>query len=120
MNNKKMETKKDFQNLMLEILNPLKSYYSKKGARPELGVIGTNYDKGAVYMEAFCRPIWGLAPFFAGGGKEPWFADIYRRGIAVGTDYKNDEYWGNPEECDQRFVEMAAIAYGILMAPDVF
>ena len=35
-----------------------------------------------------------------------------------GTDPQDPEYWGKAEDYDQRLVEMAAIAVGLLLAPD--
>lgn len=104
---------------MLSILNPLKPYYSEEKARLTLGVTMAHYDIGATWMEAFSRPLWGLVPFWAGGGKEPEFEEIYRKGLTAGTDEKNPEYWGECTSFDQRFVEMAAISYGIMFAPEV-
>ena len=66
---KDWSTKEDFQELMLEFLNPLKPYYSTHRAGLNLGNTATNYDQKAIYMEAFSRPLWALVPFFAGGGK---------------------------------------------------
>ena len=47
------------------------------------------------------------------------FAGIYRHGLINGTDPASKEYWGECTSFDQRFVEMAAIAYGLLFAPEV-
>ena len=89
-----LHSKKDFQDCMLSILEPLKPYYSEEKARLTLGVTMAHYDIGATWMEAFSRPLWGLVPFWAGGGKEPEFEEIYRKGLTAGTDEKNPEYWG--------------------------
>ncbi|MDO5425497.1 MAG: DUF2264 domain-containing protein [Eubacteriales bacterium] len=120
MNTENLHTKQDFQNLMLELLNPLKPFYSEGRAGIHLGVTSTNYDEKAILMEAFSRPLWALVPFYAGGGREDWFADAYRRGLVSGTNPQSEEYWGNPGEYDQRFVEMAAMAYALLFAPETF
>ena len=53
-----LHTKKDFQDCMLSILEPLKSYYSEEKARLTLGVTMAHYDIGATWMEAFSRPLW--------------------------------------------------------------
>lgn len=117
-----ISTKADFQNLMLDILNPLKPLYSKNCAGLHIGETFAHYDIGATYMEAFSRPLWALVPFWAGGGTDSGeidFADIYRRGLIAGSDPESEEYWGECVPFDQRFVEMAAISYGILFAPEV-
>ena len=63
--------------------------------------------------------LMGTGALWAGGGKEPEFEEIYRKGLTAGTDEKNPEYWGECTSFDQRFVEMAAISYGIMFAPEV-
>lgn len=110
--------KQDFQNLLLKIVSPLKSYYSGGRARVRLGGHAAWYDDISVETEAFARPLWGLVPFWAGGGSDAEFEEIYKIGIANGSNPNHDEYWGECRDRDQRFVEMAAIAYGILMAPE--
>lgn len=115
----RLHTKQDFQELMLSLLEPLKPCYSRGRARLTLGITMTHYDRGAAWMEAFSRPLWGLVPYWAGGGREGEFEEIYRRGLCSGTDEENEEYWGECGSFDQRFVEMAAIAYGLLFAPQV-
>lgn len=112
-------TKREFQEGMLSILEPLKAYYSEGGARLTLGRTMAHYDIGATFMEAFSRPLWGLVPYWAGGGRDSGFEEIYRRGLSAGTDAANPEYWGECKDFDQRFVEMAAISYGLLFAPEV-
>lgn len=111
-------SKKDFQNLLLEIVEPLLPYYSEKKAELILGVTATNYDRRAIGLEAFSRPLWGLVPFWAGGGNAADFENIYSRGLAEGTNPEGKEYWGGFHTFDQRFVEMAAISYGLILTPD--
>lgn len=125
----RLHSKEDFQELMFAILNPLKPYYSENKARLQLGVTMAHYDINATWMEAFSRPLWALVPYWAGGGCETAlensgeqfesFAEIYRKGLCAGTDENNPEYWGECGPFDQRFVEMAAISYGIMFAPEV-
>jgi hypothetical protein len=83
-----------------------------------IGDTAAHYDNKAVYMEAFSRPLWSLVPYFAGNKEKnssDWAA-LIREGLANGTDRQSDEYWGDCKPFDQRFVEMAAISYGILYA----
>ncbi len=114
-----MKTKSEFQQLVFSLLNPLKPHYSSNGAQLDLGVTMAHYDQNAAWMEAFSRPLWALVPLWAGGGEARDFADIYRRGLCAGTDPKSEEYWGECGDFDQRFVEMAAISYGLLFAPQI-
>ncbi|MFA9464577.1 MAG: DUF2264 domain-containing protein [Velocimicrobium sp.] len=113
-----LHSKKEFQNLLMELINPLIPFYSEEKAALNLGVTATNYDKRAIGLEAFSRPLWGLVPFWAGGGSAPVFEEIYRRGLISGTNPEGLEYWGGFHEFDQRFVEMAAIAYGLILTPE--
>lgn len=114
-----LHTKQDFSDLMHRFLNPLKPCYSKDGARLRLGGAGATYGQEAIELEAFSRPLWALAPLWAGGGSDAAFAELYRRGLTAGTDPASPEYWGGFTDYDQRFVEMAAIASGLLLAPEV-
>ena len=113
-----LSIKQDFQALMHLFLDPLKPYYSAGGARLHLGETGVTYGQAAIELEAFSRPLWALVPFWMGGGSDPEFEDIYRRGLAAGSDPENPEYWGECKDYDQCFVEMAAIACGLLNAPE--
>lgn len=113
-----LKSKEDFQKLLIDILEPLIPYYSEEGAELILGVTATNYNQRAIRLEAFSRPLWGLVPFWAGGGSLPVFEEIYQKGLIAGTDPSGKEYWGGFHAFDQRFVEMAAIAYGLILVPE--
>ena len=114
-----LRTKKDFEDLMFGILDPLKDKYSPECALLELGSTAACYSMDISKMEAFARPLWGLAPFWCGGGKNEAFEGIYRTGIISGTNPGSKEYWGKCHDFDQRFVEMASLAYGLMFAPDI-
>lgn len=113
-----LQTKADFVSLMHLFLDPLKPHYSAGCARLHLGETGVTYNQNAIELEAFSRPLWALVPFWVGGGSDPEFEAIYRRGLAAGSDPASPEYWGTTGEYDQCYVEMAAIACGILTAPE--
>lgn len=115
-----LHSKKDFQDLMFRLLDPLKPYYTPGCAGIDLGVTATSYDEKAILMEAFSRPLWALVPYYAGGGKDEWFAGCCRHGLAAGTDPAGAHFWGAPGEYDQRFVEMAAMGYALIFAPETF
>ena len=114
-----LKGKKDYQDLLLKLLEPLKKYISPGGARIRVPGAGACYSRDVIEMEAFARPLWGLVPFWAGGGKDREWEDICRRGLLAGTDPNHPEYWGGFEDNDQKFVEMGPIALGMLMAPEV-
>ena len=66
-------TKRAAEQALLDILDPLKPFYSESRARLYVGVTSAHYENDTIPMEAFARPLWGLVPFWTGGGK--------RRGI---------------------------------------
>lgn len=114
-----MHSKQDFRALLHTFLDPLLPLYSVGGARLRIGGAGATYGQEAIELEAFSRPLWGLFPFWAGGGQSADFAELYARGLAAGTDPQSPEYWGGFTDYDQRFVEMAAIACGLIFTPEV-
>ena len=90
----RLETKQDFRDWMHKVLDPLKPLYSEGGARLHLGDSGVTYPQVSIEMEAFSRPLWALVPFWAGGGEDKEFEDLYVRGLTNGTDPEHGEYWG--------------------------
>ena len=115
-----LNTKKDFMNCLADIIRPLKSYYTEGKAGIKLGSFGVNYPEKTAKMEAFSRVLWGLAPFWSGGGEAQDFEEIYRQGIINGTDPESGEYWGDLASVsgDQVIVEMAAIGLALILAPE--
>lgn len=113
-----LNTKQDFTRWMRRLLDPLRGLYSDGRARLHLGDTGTTYSPATIEMEAFSRPLWALVPFWHGGGRDPEFETICREGLVHGTDPAHPEYWGMYGDYDQRFVEMAAIACGLIFAPE--
>ena len=117
-------TEKDFseknkaQESLIRLLQPLLPFYRESGARLDIGVTSAHYEDTSVSMEAFARPLWGLIPFWAGGGSNKEFEEIYRKGLAAGADPDHPDYWMTCRDYDQKFCEMAAIAYGMLFAPE--
>ena len=112
------QTRESAEKVLLQILEPLKLFYSKEKARVLIGETSAHYENDTIPMEAFARPLWGLIPFWAGGGSEPEFEEFYRKGLAAGTDPENPEYWHSCRDYDQKFCEMAAIAFGLLFCPE--
>ena len=111
-------TKQAAQQALLDVLDPLKSFYSESCARLYVGVTSTHYENDTIPMEAFARPLWGLVPFWAGGGHDERFEEIYRKGLAAGMDPEHPDYWHTCRDYGQKFCEMAAIAFGMLFCPD--
>ena len=112
-----LRTRADLQQAVRELFAPLQPYFSPGAARVRLGATGAHYDNHAAELEAFARPLWGLVPLAAGGGAfAEW--ELYRRGLANGSDPEHEEFWGEPEGRNQRLVEMAAIGLGLALIPE--
>ncbi len=109
--------KQDYERMLLRILEPLKSRFSPGRARVELGAQAAGYGNRIGGMETFSRMLWGLAPYWAGGGSDRTFLPLMLEGLKNGTDPEHEEYWGDLHDKDQRMVEMAAIANGLLCIP---
>lgn len=114
----KLETKQDFQHLLLRLVCPLKPFFNEGGALPNLGGTSAHYPDRVAMLESFARPLWGLAPFWMGGGEEPNFEKLYHVGFAAGANPNSPAYWDADGEVNQRYVEMAAIALGLLLTPE--
>lgn len=112
------KSKEEYERLLLDMTEPLKAHYSSGKARLELGAATAGYGNKIAGMEGFSRVLWGMVPYWAGGGSEESMADIYLEGIAHGTDPSHEEYWGHLHNKDQRMVEMAALSLGILLTPE--
>ncbi|MBU5348326.1 DUF2264 domain-containing protein [Paenibacillus lautus] len=115
--NNPLKTKMDLANAVKQLCDPLVPYFSPNGALVDIGPTFSRTSQRVAQLEAFARPLWGLAPLLGGGGSwEHW--DIYIRGITSGTDTGNREYWGDVGSCDQRQVELAALALTLLLATE--
>ncbi len=113
-----MQTRQEFADKMLEILEPLKPFYSKEKALLKLGDTSAHYPDHTAWVEGFARPLWAIAPFLGGGSRNAEWEEIYRRGLAAGTDPQSEEYWGDCRPYDQMLVEMASMAFTILLAKE--
>ena len=114
-----LKSKQDYIDWMYRLLDPIRPLYTPGCALLEVGDTGTTYDRRTIGMEGFSRPLWALVPYWAGGGRDDEFARVYREGLAHGSDPAHPEYWGGFHDYDQRFVEMAAIACGMIFTPQV-
>lgn len=110
--------KKYFTDLLEKLVLPLKEHYSEECANLYLGHTGAAFEDRTIPMEGFSRVLWGLVPLWSGGENIEDFSEIYAKGLSAGTNPNSKEYWGGFRNYDQKFVEIAAIAYGLLLAPD--
>ncbi len=111
-------TKKDFENFTKKLILPLKEYYSDGKAELKYGEHSSYKSEKTQKTEAFIRPLWGLAPLFAGGGECEDFDKIYLQGITNGTDPIHPEYFGRLTSCSQELCESPALALSLVLAKE--
>jgi hypothetical protein len=115
LSNNPLKTRADVQRAVADLFAPLLPHFSASGARVALSAACAHFDRAAAELEGFARPLWGIAPLVGGGGDFAHWA-LYRKGLDAGTDPDHPDYWGDISDIDQRQVELAAIAFAILMA----
>jgi hypothetical protein len=111
-----LKTRGDVEKALLDLFNPLLPAFSEGGARVSLSATAAHFDHAAADLEGFARPLWGLAPYAAGGGDVPHWP-LYAKGLANGTDPDHPEYWGKVTDRDQRMVELAALGFALRLVP---
>ncbi len=129
MEAQKLLDRSDVALLLLEWIRPLKKRCSSDCAQLEIGCNLAPYGERDGKLEGFARILWGLGPLIAQDNTslpadsqaeiDSWKA-ITRMGLINGTDPFHAEYWGEAADYDHKFVEMAAIAHAILLAPQVY
>ena len=112
-----LNTKQDYRDCLMNIISPLKKYYTPGKAGVKCGVTAAHYGEKSSLMEAFARVMWGLGPFWGGGGEDADFEKIYLQGIINGTDPSHEEYWGVIPDFEQKIVETAALGLSLALAP---
>jgi hypothetical protein len=81
----------------------------------------STHGSAADELEGFARSLIMAGPWlyrspigiYSWDGATVDVAGFYRKGILAGTDPKHPEYWGEITNCDQRLVELAALARGL-------
>ncbi|ANB15762.1 hypothetical protein AWJ20_3406 [Sugiyamaella lignohabitans] len=112
-------TREDVQEAFVNVFEPLLPAFSEGGARVRVEESGAFCDFDSSDLEGFSRPLWGLVPFVAGGGKfDHW--DLIHKGITNGTDPEHPEYWGETVDLEQRLVEFASIGFALAYIPEQF
>ena len=112
--------KKELEQKLLAMLNPLKARFSEEKAGLPLGGFAAGYGMKIAEMEGALRLLWGLTPYWAGGGTqaEDW-KDHYLNCIRHGTAPDHPAYWGDIHDRDQKIVEMAALSFQLMETPDI-
>ena len=117
MKTKAIQTRADVQNVLLEFLAPLEHKFKADCTGFDLGINTAHYSTQVSQMEGMLRTLFGLVPYFAGGGTLSWWGQ-YLKGLTNGTDKTSAAYWGDASPYDQRVVEMSTIGLGLLLAPE--
>lgn len=113
----KLNSKKDYKKCLEDLLVPLAGRFSADCSFINLAGAGAVYPEKTVGMEAFARPLWGLVPYWSDGGGM-LFMNEYLKGLSAGSNPDlAGSYWGDCSDSDQRFVEMAPIAFALLLVP---
>lgn len=125
--NRSLKTRNDVAELLLDMVRPLKSFYSPGHAWLKVGNTGAHYGEMPSRMEGFARIIWGLGPLWSQDNSglskelqkeaEDWLVWC-REGIIHGTDKKHEEYWGDIVDFDQMMVEMPALVVAVALSPE--
>lgn len=101
------------------LLGPLNKYFEEDSSGLELSTTGVGYGRKTASVESLLRLLWGLVPLEAGGTSHP-LSEKVLKGIVNGTDPEHEGYWGPIHHYDQLIVEMSAIGYMLLLAPEKF
>lgn len=115
--NNKLQTKRDVEQALKQIGDPIRPLYSKGFAKLHIGNTSAAFPDSVAKIEGFSRLLWGLVPLLAGGEDyDLW--DLHLEGIKNGTNPSHEEYWGEINDYDQRIVEMAAFGVALALIPD--
>ncbi|WP_076489904.1 DUF2264 domain-containing protein [Alkalispirochaeta americana] len=124
-----LHNKEDFVHSLGVLLEPISRYQKNElpGFLPGNGA--AHYSDRIAAFETWSRLLWGIAPLVAHDscehdGDRNQLVDVWLprmlSGIINGTDPDAPEFWGCPGDFDQRWVETAAVAYSLLLAPQTF
>lgn len=111
-----LHTRADFERAVSQLFEPLIPHFSPGKARVKSTATGAQFSDTSIQLEGFARPLWGVVPL----GKQSdfdWWSE-FRTGLVNGTDPSHPEYWGTAEDYSQKYVEMAAIGFGLALAPE--
>ena len=113
-----LKTRNDVAGSLRDILDPARACLVNGGSGLFIGNTSSTYSSRVALFEGWARLMWGVAPLYKGGFS--WEgADDYLKGLSAGVDPESSVYWGDVGDRDQRMVEMAALALGFLLIPEV-
>lgn len=109
----KFQTKDDILDAISQILTPVLPKFIYDDTRICVGNNSSLNSDMVTGIEGFSRILWGLASDTrADSNQDLW--DKVIRGLKNGTNPNHKYYWGDVPDLDQRFVEMAAIAFTLI------
>lgn len=112
-----LATRADAARAAESLAAPLAPHLLRDGPLIDFGAGAAKFDMRAASLEGVARPLWGLVPLIAGGGRSAVFP-LLLDAIARGTDPADPGYWGAVGDIDQRSVEMAAIGFMLAVIPE--
>jgi len=115
LKNNPLKTKDDVRAALLTMLTPLERHFSHYGQC--YGSDTAQHGDFIAEIEAVLRPLFGIIPLIAGGASYHAFPQ-YLQKIINGTDPNHEAYWQTLPHEEQRMVEMATIALGMIMVPE--
>jgi len=112
----KLENRKDMNDFIWELIHPLESTFIRGNTRLHL----SNKSSGAVdevsQIEGFTRILWG-ASVLEKNEKSDALWEKLRLGLIHGTDPEHEDYFGVVPDYNQKIVEMASIAFALVINP---
>jgi hypothetical protein len=111
-----LQSRDDVLRACLDLAAPVLPYLTQSGAQARLGGPAQRYTDTVAGMEGAARLLWGLAPAGCQPGPAPML-DRLVAGFRAGTDPAHPDYWGEIHDADQRMVEMAAVAFALMILP---
>jgi hypothetical protein len=112
-----LKTREDLGRSLTDLLAPLEHRVVPGGYH--LGDFGALYPPRTACMEGWSRTLWGIAPYTADLGPYPGIDKVCSI-MTDGVNPSSPAYWGECRDRDQMLVEMAAIAFSLIIAPSVF
>jgi hypothetical protein len=98
-----MVSKQDFQQLVIDLFEPVRPYLDSQGAAMDFDEGGAIFDMKASGLEGVARLLWGIVPLVKGGGQfDHW--PLFHKAIAQGTNPNHPNYWGIMDGINQTSV----------------
>lgn len=119
INENKLENRADVAHCLINLLNPCGNALVHDNTGLFVGTSSALYSPRVALFEGWSRLLWGIVPLRAGGYN--WKdQDKHFAGIKEGTDPHSKNYWGDFKYADQKIVELAALAFSLLLTPEYY